>query len=243
MTTTTAPDPTTTMNYQNLKDLLGYKVEATDGEIGKIVDSYFDDVTWKLRYFVVETGSWFNKQRVLVSPAAFTGVDDKNNTVSTTMTRKQIEDSPRADLAKPVSRQYEAKLHDYFAWPMYWLDAPAKLKRADGDSHLRSVSEVLSYGVRAEGDDVVGRAEDVIVEDGSWVIRYLALDTRQWLPGRTVLISPTWIDDISWADKKIEVDMKRDTIEKAPKYDPSQPIDRGYEEELFAYYRRPKFWV
>ena len=240
--TTATKERASALRFRSLKDLKGYRVMATDGEIGKVADFYYDDVTWTLRYFVIETGSWLDKRRVLVSPTAFTDSDGTRATINTTLTRKQVENCPHVDLAKPVSRQFEIKLHQHFAWPMYWVNAPEQLQGEAGDSHLRSVNELMGYGIHATNGDI-GHVEDVIAEERSWVVRYLAIDTRNWLPGRKVLVSPLWIQDVSWADSKVTVNMTREQIKQSPKYDPNQPVNRAYEEKLYDFYGRPKYWA
>ena len=100
---------------------------------------------------------------------------------------------------------------------------------------------MLGYAIRAKDGDI-GHVEDLIAGEGSWVIRYVAVDTCNWLPGRKVLIAPLWISDIEWSENKVTVDLTREQIEKSPEYDPAQPVNRSYEERLFDYYGRPKYW-
>jgi uncharacterized protein YrrD len=234
-------DRANALTFRSLKDLTGYKVMATDGEMGKVADFYFDDDTWTLRYFVVETGSWLAKRKVLTSPAAFIDSDGLQGTISTTLTRRQIEDAPQADLDKPVSRQFEILLHNHFLWPKYWTESSTQARSPAGDSHLRSMKEVLGYGIRAQ-DGTIGHVEDLIAQERTWDLRYVVIDTRNWLPGRKVLVSPTWITDVTWNDKKVTVDLTREAIQSSPEYDPRQPVNRAYEEKLFDYYGRPKYW-
>lgn len=241
-TTATTLERAEALEFRSLKDLKGYKVMATDGEVGVVDDFYFDDESWTLRYFVVNTGTWLSKRRVLVSPAAFADSDGGDETITTVLTRNQVEDAPEADLAKPVSRSFEAELHQHFNWPLYWTD-PAPLRKGTGmDSHLRSVAEVLGYHIHAQ-DGEFGHVEDMIVEESSWTIRLLAIDTRNWLPGRKVVVSTPWIKDIRWPDATVVVDLSREAIKKAPKYDPSQPVNRTFEERLVDHYGRPRYWV
>lgn len=241
MTKTALMEKTRALTARSLRDLRGYKVLAVDGDIGKIDDFYYDDVTWALRYVVVDTGSWLSSRRVLVSPTAFTGSNGPHKTITTALTRKQVEEAPTADLAKPVSRQFELQLNEHFAWPLYWINAPVELQGEDGDKHLRSVSETLGYTIDAT-DGNIGHVEDFVVDENDWIIRYLAIDTRNWLPGRKVIVSPTWISDVSWAKNTVTVDLPRDTIKIAPKYDPNEPINRVYEERLYDAYGRPGYW-
>lgn len=242
MTRTATLERTGALASRSLKDLKGYRVEASDGEIGKVDDFYFDDATWTLRYFVIKTGSWLSGRRTLVSPEAFTHSNGGRRTITTSLERKTIEDAPSAELDKPVSRQFELELRSHFAWPLYWKSSPVRLVSKQGDPHLRSVNEVLGYTIGAT-DGEIGHVEDLIVDKSSWSIRYLVVDTRNWLPGRKVIVSPLWIADVSWPMSRVTVDLTRESIENAPQYDPTQPINRDYENRLCDYYGRPRYWV
>ena len=80
------------------------------------------------------------------------------------------------------------------------------------------------------------------MDDETWSLRYLVVDTRNWLPGKEVLVAPRWISDISWAGLRVSVDLPRETIKQAPEFDPSQPISREYEARLHEHYGRPAYW-
>ncbi len=85
--------------------------------------------------------------------------------------------------------------------------------------------------------------DDFVAEtETAWNIRYIVVDTRNWLPGRKVLVSPHWAHKISWALKKVFVDHMRDKIKSSPEFDPSEPVNRKYEDILYDYYGRPKYW-
>ena len=106
---------------------------------------------------------------------------------------------------------------------------------------MRSIDEVTGYYMQAP-DGEVGYLDDFIVDDKNWTIRYIVLDTRKWLPGKKVLISPQWINRISWSDGKVFLDLDRESIKESPEYDPSLPVNRQYEERLYDFYGRPKYW-
>ncbi len=109
------------------------------------------------------------------------------------------------------------------------------------DTHLRSGREVTGYHIQGS-DDAVGHVEDFLFEDDSWAIRYLAADTRNWLPGKHVLISPQWIREVSWPERLVVVELKREEIEASPQYDPKHLPTRGEEANLHRHYRRPGYW-
>jgi hypothetical protein len=88
----------------------------------------------------------------------------------------------------------------------------------------------------------IGHVEEVIADDSHWSMRYMVVDTRKRLPGRKVLVSPFWIENISWEDSKVDVDLSKETVKDSPRYDTSAPANRRYEERLNDYYGRPKYW-
>lgn len=246
---------------KSTKDLKGNTIVATDGDIGKVDDFYFDDKSWTIRYLVADTGNWLLGRKVLLSPIALGKADFSSGRVNVKLTKKQVEESPSIDTDKPVSRQHEAYYHDYYGYPYYWsgpylwgsmyypglpVDDQQRIeeRRAEreeaGDLHLRSAAQVTGYHIEATDGDV-GHVEDFIVDDETWEIRYMVVDTRNWLPGKKVLISPRWIDRVSWDDSKVYVSLSREAIENAPEYDPDA-LNREYEEKLHDHYHRPKYW-
>jgi len=108
-----------------------------------------------------------------------------------------------------------------------------------GDPHLRSTSEVIGYYIEAT-DGEIGHVEDFIIDDQSWAIRYLEVDTVNWWPGKKVVVTPQWIERVSWAESTVYVNLARETIKKAPEYDPTSILDRDYEDKLYHYYGSPK---
>lgn len=111
------------------------------------------------------------------------------------------------------------------------------------DYHLRSMKEVEGYQIQAKDDDV-GHVEEFIVDDEDWTIRYLVIDTRNWLPGgKKVLIAPEWIETVSWAERHVHVGLEKDQIKDSPEYDPNKAVNREYEEVLYDFYGKPKYWL
>lgn len=110
-----------------------------------------------------------------------------------------------------------------------------------GDPHLRSAHEVIGYDIEAT-DHGVGTVEDLLIDGRSWAIRYTVVDTSKWWIGRKVLVAPDWIDAISWRDMAVRVALTRDAVKAAPRWVPSAPPERRYEEELFAHYRKDPYW-
>jgi len=233
--------------------ILGTTLHGRDDNLGNVKDLYFDDAGWTVRYLVVDTGLWLSGRKVLLSPEDVQVADWTTQTGTVPHSRQEIKESPPIGEHQPVSRQKELELTSYFRWPTYWqeqvtspqMQALGRTKAGETTAEepaLRSAREVLSYHIEAK-DGEVGHVEDMIVDDQSWMIRYIAIDTRNWLPGRKVLISPMWAEAVRWSDKAVHVDLTRDTIKDSPQFDPSAPINRQYEQRLYDYYGRQRYWL
>jgi hypothetical protein len=241
------------------KTLKGYTLHSLDGEIGKVREFYFDDQYWVIRYLIADTGSWLTDRQVLISPYALTAVNREEQYVAVKLTKQQIEDSPSLNSDKPVSRQFEEAYYGYYGWPMYWdgpnmwgcypnivCDCDAGRESNQGekawDPHLRSTHDVSGHHIQA-ADGEIGHVDDFIIDDETWSIRYLLVDTRNWWPGKQVLISPQWIDSVSWSDSKVFVNLSRETVKRSPEYTKASLLTRDYETGLHRHYNRQGYWV
>lgn len=242
---------------RSVNSLVGYTIKAEDGELGKVSEFYFDDHTWSIRYLVVETGSWLNERKVLIPHSALGTTDWKSLTFQVNLTMEQISNSPDVETKKTVSRQQEIQLYTHYGLPVYWGNVfydgvgmasyvpmletiPVKeekksVKTPPDDPHLRSTEKVEGYYIHAK-DGEIGHVEDYIVDDEKWKIRYLVVDTTNWLPGRKVLILPRWITRIDWAESKVYVNLSLESIKKSPEFDSSKPVDTIAERELLDHY-------
>jgi uncharacterized protein YrrD len=241
------------------KALNGYKLNSLDGEIGKVKDFYFDDQYWTIRYLIADTGTWLTSRQVLISLYALSAVHRSEKQIAVNLTRQQIEDSPPLDSDKPVSQQFENYYFGYHGWPGYW-DGPyswgaypfidlgqeslsqSNLGGKKWDPHLRSIRHVDGYHVKAN-DGEIGHVEDFLIDDKTWAIRYLVIDTQNWLPGKRVLISPQWIETISWTDSSIFVNVPRETIKGSPEYINESSLTRDYETRLHRHFNHRGYWV
>jgi hypothetical protein len=244
---------------KKVKTLKGYKLDGFDGEIGRVREFYFDDRHWAIRYLVADTGNWLPGRQVLISPHALVAVNEKEQNIEINLTRQQIEDSPSLNCDMPVSQQFEAAYYEYYEWPMYW-DGPymwgsnpfierdrEKCKKTTKgekawDPHLRSTHEVTGYHIQA-ADGEIGHVEDFIIEDETWAIRYLVIDTRNWWPGTKVLVSQKWIERVSWSESKVFVNLSRESIRLSPEYTEESLLTRDYETRLHRHYNRQGYWV
>jgi hypothetical protein len=106
------------------------------------------------------------------------------------------------------------------------------------DVHLRSASAVRGYHVQGS-DAGVGHIDDFLVDDVSWALRYLVLDTSNWWFGKKLLIDPKWVHAFSWEERSLSLDLTRAQIQKSPPWQHRLPLDRAYELQLYEAFGRP----
>jgi hypothetical protein len=245
---------------RRVSDLLGFTIHATDGDIGRVHDLYFDDQRWTVRYLVADTRHWLSGRRVLLSPDSVCRTDWEHREMVVTLSRAQIEESPSVETDKPVARQNAVLFRECYTLPYYWAlggflwkpnPSPAGRmgagsataqrrgsRSADGDPHLRSTRLLEGYEVRAIDGDA-GHVDDFVIDDASWSLRCVVVRTRHWRPGKRVLIPSDWIAWVSWIELTVHVDLPLHAIVEAPEYDPARPLTEDDEMGLSSLLGRP----
>lgn len=220
---------------KSVKELYGATIQAEDGNIGSVVDVYFDDETGRLRYFVVDTAKWLPGRKVLIGSEAIRRPWHDGAGLPVNLTREQVKSSPDIDTEMPVSREAELLLHSHYGWAPYWaggllpppppkLAAPVEERQqaesVAGDlrtSHLRSSREVMGYEIHGM-DGKAGTLEDLLIDPEEGRIRYLVVKTGEWLSHKNVLITPNRIANVNWSESKIETKVSRHDIKVCPEY-------------------------
>lgn len=262
MNTVSSSPPLELAVLRNARAFVGFELRARDGVIGEVKDLYFDDEQWRLRYFVVETGAWLKKRRVLISPEAVHAPEWDSGILPVDLTQEQVRESPSIETYRPVSRRDEESLRLHYGWPFYWgagFSSPGLIfpgtstvqtslpavktnsavpRASSGDPHLRSIEEVNGYHIHAT-DGEIGHVGDFLIDDRTWDIRYVVVDTKNWLPGKKVVVSPWWITEVKWVDSEIVIDLARETVKASPDYDPEVLLSVDYAGRLHDHYGRP----
>ena len=253
---------------QVISPLNGFAIEASDGGIGTVVDFLFHDVTWKVRWLVIDCGTWLTGRKVLIHPSVISRADLEQRQFVVALTKAQVEGGPALLEDQPVSQQMENQLYTYYGWDPLWagpdlaaipgamaspLMAPPYLglgstgeaeAHGEGSSspgsnpHLRSVVEVTGYRVRAV-DGEVGHIENLVIDDADWSVHYLVVDTRNWWIGKRVLISPIAVKAIDWSDRHFELDVSREQVKASPPWNPLDAFSSLDAERLHRHYGWP----
>ena len=209
-------------------------------------------------YLIVDAGGWLGGRRVLISTVSFRDLDWSGRKFHLALSRSKIENAPGVEVDLPVSRQHERAYYDYYGYPRYWgavgmgmysgmlppgaePSAPTS-DEASGDVHLRSAKELRGYHIQGT-DEAIGHVNDFIVDDETWEVRYLVIDTSNWWFGKKVLIAPRWASRVSWAESKVHVGVSRESIKNSPAWNGAELISREYETRLHDQYDRTPYWA
>ncbi len=224
------------MRLISIGDLEGYTIQGVDGDLGIVKDLLFEDKTWAVRYVVADTVKWLPASRkVVLSPVAVDNPDKENAILPVKLTQEQIKQSPSLENHQPVSRQYEEKLFNYYGYAQYWAGPglwgtyPEPAPLADGElkldsdknnqstkAKLRSTQEVRRYRLSAK-DKHIGHVSDFILNTKNWLIEYILINTRDWLPGgKNVLISTSCIESVNWLEHEVYVNLESEEIITGP---------------------------
>jgi uncharacterized protein YrrD len=234
---------------RSINSLLGYTIKGTDGEIGKVEEFYFDDRTSTIRYMIVRTGGWFSEKNVLISPEVFQKAEWESETLSVNLTLEKIKNGPDIDTDEPVSRQQEELMRGYYSWPGYYgygmygywglgkwgypavrgIEEEKEVQKMNAtehphdNSHLRSTHEVTGYDIHATDGDI-GAVNDFIIDDTTWEINSIIVETGNWFSGKKVLFSPDRIKEINWKTGAVIIDTTIAHVKSSPEYDPEEEL-------------------
>lgn len=216
-----------------LRKHLDCKVHATDGFIGEVVDFYFDDSLWVLRYLVLDIGTFVHGRKVLISPVAVAGFDATSRIVLLQHSIEEIKNSPDIDLDKPVYRQLEEQLVNYYSWVTHWvpqadLPEPEAQPAPTGDSHLRSMNNVCKYEVMGY-DGRIGSISDFVMDNNEWQLPLIILNVSHYLAVGDVVLTSAHIKGIRVEDREVSLDLYREDAANAPQFDPERPLEEYLE--------------
>jgi hypothetical protein len=226
-------------------DFTGYTIEASDGKVGVVSDILFEDQNWKLRWFVINTGSWLMGRKILIHPAALERPDIGQRAFPVSLTKLQVEASPDLRSDQPVSGQMDQDLSDYYGYSSMWGDSyyggqgldlfgdGASEPRAGqtfapsgaDDRQLLSIAEITGFPIHALDGDI-GHLDDFLVDDGSWTIEFAVVATKNWIGGRHVLISPADIRATNVPERYVPITLTRYKIKCSPSWKAPDWSDR-----------------
>lgn len=200
-----------------------------------------DDRTLETIYAVVDTGSWLPGRRVLIPPVLLKSVGPEGVRVDLSM--EDIWAQPNLASHPPVGLVSRALAYRRYHWHSYaWggvSGIPGKVSTPDSSeaaatpdaevepvNHSRSLAEMEGYHIQAL-DGEVGHMEDYLFSVTSWDPVHMVVDTKNWLPGRKVVVPSEKFAGVSWPDRQVKLSMTREEVLNAPTRDSIQEFPKG----------------
>lgn len=90
------------------------------------------------------------------------------------------------------------------------LDGMPGPERVAG-GRLRSGAEVIGYRIEAR-DGAIGEVQDFVLDDSTWAIRDVVVDTTKWWPGGHVRVPPEHVERIDWRERTVHLQLTRDQV-------------------------------
>ena len=112
----------------------------------------------------------------------------------------------------------------------------------EADPHLRSCKAITGYLIHASDGDI-GHVHGMLIDDETWAVRYLVVNTSNWWGGHQMLVAPEWIESVTWANRTVSVKLTRQAVKDAPAFEPTGTLTREDEARLHAHYGRSGYWM
>ena len=174
--------------------LKGALVRGTDGDLGVLERLYFDDEQWTIRHLVVGRDKSLNGGSVLISPTSI---------------------QPDWNVAMLVANLSVNEVRDSAAIAP---DADLPAATEPNAAHVRRTDQIIGLHLHAT-DGEIGHVDDLLIDEDTWRIRYLVVDTSNWIGGKWVAIVPSVLRSIDWAAGTLEVAITRDAVKNSPSMD------------------------
>ena len=241
-------------------ELLGREVGAADEAVGlgSLDDLYVDVRDWRVAYLVVSVGGPLVGRRVLLEPDRPVEFDLAGRRLLTGWTPYDVDVAADAASVRTAGEQAEREAdgdagNDGADPLMFGPGDPTGVPGADGavlggdpdaeavplseeERHLRGARALV--GLEVVGTDAaVGPVSDLLIHRESPAVSWLAVDTGTWLSQREVVLDPKWVGEISWAERRVAVELTRERVRGAPPLADLGGVDHAYGAALAAFYR------
>jgi hypothetical protein len=241
--------------------LRGLALLARDGRAGTVSDFFFDALEWKIRYLVIDRGSWLSRGSILMEPAMIQKVDCNNGSIRVNLDKQEVLCAPPLEF--PVQKNEMGRFETGPAAgavvspgvpgvtfdgagcvvipendPMLLSSLLRYLRRSEPDLYSSGVL-TRRYRVRAR-DGHIGLVDDFIIDDETWQVRYFVVQKRSWPFDKKALLSPEWVEQISPDLREVVVDLPRDAMMDAPVYNSRVSMTLSERQRLKRFYRQKR---
>ena len=200
------------------KQIYGTHIAALDGYLGKICDILFHEQDWGVSALVLDAGTWLHSRRVTLPPDLVKQKDWLDHQVVVEgISRELVLQSPTVEVHVPVGQQEKHEEATIVDWSVYWTDTLYHPWQVTPDAHIRNTQEITGYDIQCQ-DGAIGHVSDLVIDDEAWTVRFLACDTRNWWPGKHVLVGVEHIDTIQGRQRIVNLSLVRERLEHSPEY-------------------------
>lgn len=208
--------------------LKGATVAGIDGDIGVVDEVLIDDEQWQVRYLSVKTRQWPSERRALIPPDAIRRDRSSDARLEVGLMRDEVLEGPVFDLDKPLSRRQELACAAYYGHAPYWEAGLAPVGTAlgdhqseadvghhvvSGDRHVHSSRQIVGYAMSTQ-DGQIGKVEDLLIDEESWTVQQLVVDTTRWLPGGHIAVPAVLARSVDAEHEVVRVDADKATIDR-----------------------------
>jgi uncharacterized protein YrrD len=193
-------------------------IEGPDGRVGILYDILFDDHSWKVCNLLISRDRWFYGQQTLIEPKYVARANWQDQKLSVQATKKQIQQWPTIAGNQNTAAEKTRQGTQAFTLDAYWMGVVNAVAQNNGNPRIRSTKVLNGMHVYV-ADELVGHIDDFVVDDETWTIRYFVIETRNWCPGKRILVELTAIESICWEDGQVSLSLSRDEIYDLPAYD------------------------
>lgn len=107
---------------------------------------------------------------------------------------------------------------------------------------LRKLDSLLGFEVQGK-DEELGKVSDFYFDQDKFILRYLVIDTGNWLKHELTLVSTDAFGEIDFKNEKIIVDLSAEELENGPSIDKNKPISKIMEEKVVRHFEWPLYWA
>jgi sporulation protein YlmC with PRC-barrel domain len=237
-----------------LTELKSYRIEATDGDVGRIDDLLFFRGEWVVRYLVAATED--RDTEPMLAVADIRRLDRRRHILFINISREEVSNAHTVDVEQSPDESDEDEGHELYGWPPYWLEegrevapmgtesgAEEPVRNPDAEEfegpELQRASDLPGlYSIQTDGGEA-GTLKDFVVEDETWAIPYLAIDTNTSVQAaRRVLVATDYVQRVDWLGKSIQVSLSIEDVAGSPAFTSEEPITLEFEHSLRGYYDR-----
>lgn len=219
--------------------LKGAVVTALDGEVGVVDALYFDDEQWGIRYLGVRTGHWPSERHLLVPPTAVRQDASTDRQLQLALLKEDVLHGPQFDGERPLTRRQERAYAAYYDTPLYWERLPDPMEAGElpvppasgidgqaleldatrplAEAHVHCTREVLGYTLTTP-DGQIGKVEDLLIDEQTWAVQQLVVDTARWRPGGEIAVPVALTRGIDREHDAVYVSADKETLQRWPAY-------------------------